>query len=121
MSFNTFLATSLMDLFQGKGRGACEPINFPGDENTIWIAICNFLGTGLYWLFVIAGIGAIIMIIWGGYRLLTSGGDIAKIEEGKKTILWALIGISLVGLARLAIVFLAQLIQPSTPIPPGLV
>lgn len=114
------LATSLLDLFQGKGRGACQPIDFPGDENTIWLAICNFLGTGFYWLLVIAGVGAIIMIIWGGFRLLTSGGDSVKIEEGKKTILWALIGIVIVGLARLAIVFLAKLVNPTTPLPPGL-
>ncbi len=120
----TLLATSLLDIIRGIGPGSCGTIpdfrSTPGNENTIWIALCNLFSVGFYWVMAIAGIAALATIIYGGYLLLTSGGDTSRIEQGKKFILWALIGIVIVGLARLAVGLIVQLINPTTPVPPGL-
>ncbi|MBI2013429.1 MAG: hypothetical protein HYS87_01225 [Candidatus Colwellbacteria bacterium] len=43
---------------------------------------------------------ASIMILWGAFKLLTSGGIPEKITEGKKIILYAIIGLALVLVAQ---------------------
>lgn len=49
----------------------------------------------LNFLLSIAGIIAIIMLIFGGFTYLTSAGDESKAEAGKKIALYAVIGIAL--------------------------
>lgn len=41
----------------------------------------------------IAGSLALVMFVWGGFVYLTSRGESAKIELGKKTLVWAAIGL----------------------------
>ena len=45
------------------------------------------------------GIVAVIFIIIGGINYMTSAGDASKVEKGKKTILYALIGLVICALA----------------------
>ena len=47
----------------------------------------------------IAGLVAVIFIIVGGINYMTSAGDAQKVEKGKKTILYALIGLVVCALA----------------------
>jgi hypothetical protein len=47
----------------------------------------------------VAGIVAVIFIIIGGINYMTSGGDSTKVEKGKKTIIYALIGLVICALA----------------------
>ncbi len=44
-------------------------------------------------LSVIVGIAAVIMIIIGGFRFITSGGDSGRITSARQTIVYALIGL----------------------------
>jgi len=39
---------------------------------------------------------AIIIILYGAFQILTSAGNSEKMEAGKKTITWAVIGFALV-------------------------
>lgn len=52
-------------------------------------------------------IACVFMILWGGFTYVTSGGDEKKVENGKKTIFYAVIGLMIALLAN-AIVSLAQ-------------
>src|SRR5581483_10253440 len=52
-------------------------------------------------LSVIVGVIAVIMIIVGGFRYITSGGSDTGIASAKKTILYALIGLVIVALAQI--------------------
>lgn len=61
--------------------------------------ITNITNTILY----IVGIIAIIMLIFGGIRYITSGGDSKKVTDAKNTILYAIIGL-VVALLAFAIV-----------------
>lgn len=54
---------------------------------------------------IVAGIAAVVMIMVGGYKYITSGGDSSKVQEAKKTIMWSLIGLVVIILARSIILF----------------
>lgn len=54
---------------------------------------------------VIAGAAAVIIIIIGGLRYVTSNGDSAKISSAKNTVINALIGIIIIILAKAIIDF----------------
>jgi hypothetical protein len=56
-------------------------------------------------LSVIVGIAAVIMIIVGGFRYITSGGNDASVTSAKNTILYAIIGLIVVALSQLIVRF----------------
>ena len=43
----------------------------------------------------------VIFIVWGGFRLVTAGGDEKQVESGYKTLIAAVIGIAIVLAAKL--------------------
>ena len=49
--------------------------------------------------FIVAGLLALAFLIWGGIRWILSGGDKAKVEEARKTLTAALIGLVVVFLS----------------------
>ena len=51
------------------------------------------------------GIAAVIMIMVGGFRYITSGGDQEGIKSAKNTIMYALIGLIVVALAQVIVRF----------------
>lgn len=57
---------------------------------------------------VIVGVIAVIMIIFGGFRYITSGGNDASVAAAKNTILYALIGLIIVALAQVIVKFVLQ-------------
>lgn len=54
---------------------------------------------------VIVGVVAVIMIIYAGFRYITSGGDSSKVGNAKNTILYALIGLVIVALSQVIVRF----------------
>jgi hypothetical protein len=54
---------------------------------------------------VIVGVAAVIMIIIGGFRYITSSGDSASVNSAKNTILYAIIGLVIVALAQVIVRF----------------
>lgn len=53
----------------------------------------------LNWIFGIIGIIAVIMVILGGFKLMTSTGDPGRVKKGKDTILYGIIGLVIALLA----------------------
>jgi hypothetical protein len=64
---------------------------------------------------IIVGVIAVIMIIYGGFRYITSGGDSGKIGEAKNTIVFALVGLVIVALAQFIVKFVLNRISQPTP------
>ena len=56
-------------------------------------------------LSAIVGVVAVIMIIFGGLRYITSGGNDANVTSAKNTILYAIIGLIVVALAQILVRF----------------
>lgn len=54
---------------------------------------------------VIVGVVAVIMIIYGGFRYITSGGDSGNVTNAKNTILYALVGLVIVALSQFIVKF----------------
>ncbi len=50
---------------------------------------------------------ATVMVLYGAYQIMSSAGDPGKVENGKKTILYAAIGVALLLLSS-AIIFILQ-------------
>jgi hypothetical protein len=71
--------------------------------NRILKRIVNFLSA-------IIGVVAVIMIIFGGFRYITSGGSDNTVTSAKNTILYAVIGLVIVALAQLLVRFVVKLI-----------
>jgi hypothetical protein len=54
-------------------------------------------------LSVIAGIAAVIMLIIGGLRYITAGGDASGTASAKSTIIYALVGLVVVAFAQIIV------------------
>lgn len=54
---------------------------------------------------IIVGAVAVIMLIYGGFRYITSGGDSGRVGNAKNTLLYAIIGLVIVALAQLIVHF----------------
>lgn len=54
---------------------------------------------------IVVGIVAVIMIIFGGFKYITSGGDSGNITSAKNTIIYAVIGLVVVALAQFFVQF----------------
>ncbi len=66
----------------------------------------NNLVTNIINIFsIVVGIVAVIMIIYGGFKYITSGGDSGNIGSAKNTILFAIVGLIIVALAQIIVRF----------------
>ena len=54
---------------------------------------------------ILVGVVAVIMIIIGGFRYITSGGDPQRVTSAKNTLLYAIIGLIIVALAQIIVKF----------------
>jgi hypothetical protein len=54
---------------------------------------------------MIVGIVAVIMLIYGGFRYVTSGGDSGAITSAKNTILYAIVGLVIVAISQAIVQF----------------
>jgi|GEM_PF-688019 len=58
-------------------------------------------------MFVFAGLILFVMLVWGGFEMLTGVADTKAVEAGKQRISWALIGLVLIFVAY----WIGQIIQ----------
>lgn len=90
-------------------QGSCEtdPSNCDGGEdaeervNGIIRLVINMFS-------LIVGVISVIMIIIGGLKYITSGGDSGNVSGAKNTILYAIIGLIVVALAQVIVRFVLQ-------------
>jgi hypothetical protein len=86
--------------------GTCE------DDGTLNNVIKNIVNV-FSW---VVGAVAVIMIIYGGFRYVTAGGDSGNVSTAKNTILYALVGLVIVALAQVIVKFVLNK-ATSTPTP----
>jgi hypothetical protein len=65
----------------------------------------NIITTAINIFSLVVGIVAVIMIIVGGFRYITSGGDSGNVSSAKNTIIYAIIGLVVVALAQFVVQF----------------
>ncbi len=65
----------------------------------------NIVTTVINIFSIVVGIIAVIMIVLGGFKYITSGGDSGNITSAKNTIVYAVIGLVIVALAQVVVKF----------------
>lgn len=61
---------------------------------------------------VIVGIVAVIMVIYGGFRYVTSGGKQESVTNAKNTLLYAVVGLIIVALSQAIVHFVLKSAAP---------
>ncbi|HPW48390.1 MAG TPA: hypothetical protein PLJ97_03525, partial [Candidatus Saccharibacteria bacterium] len=79
-----------------------------GNCNTSGGSIPGLLSRVVNILSWIVGIAAVIMIILGGFWVITAAGDPTKIGRARSTILYAVIGLVIVALAQVLVKFVIK-------------
>lgn len=88
------------DLTDISGGCTADPNADQGTRN-----LTSVIATVVNIISIIVGVVAVIMIIWGGLKYITSGGESGKITSAKNTIIYALIGLVVVALAQFIVRF----------------
>ncbi len=96
----------------------CQGSGLQGDLDNVSQADCNtadFATTGesanslvatvINIFSLVVGVISVIMIIFGGFRYITSGGASDKVTSAKNTIMYAIIGLVIVALAQFIVQF----------------
>jgi hypothetical protein len=86
--------------------GKVNPSAAPGGDQLGFLkygsgaaGIGNFLTAAINFIFILAGIFLIFMILWGAWDWILSGGEKDKVEAARNKITHAIIGIVLFGVA----------------------
>jgi len=95
---NGLCAGSNLQFTENPGQCSTAGSDATDRINSIVHTIVNLLSA-------IVGIVAVIMIIIGGFRYVTSGGNDTSVTSAKNTILYAVIGLVVVALAQLIVRF----------------
>lgn len=80
------------------GTDGCEE---PGDGPNV----SSVIKTIIQLFSIVVGVVAVIMIMIGGFKYITSGGDSNSTASAKNTILYALVGLVVVALAQVIVRF----------------
>jgi hypothetical protein len=78
--------------------------------------VTNVLSAAVTVLSLVIGAAAVIMILVGGFKYMTSGGDSSKVASAKTTLIYALVGVAVAALAQFLVHFvLYQATNAPTP------
>lgn len=91
----------------GGGNTDCQSNGGTNNLNSLLTKIINIFSA-------IVGVIAVVMIIVGGLRYITSGGDSGRVSTAKTTIIYALVGLVIVALAQLIVHFVLNQSQGLT-------
>lgn len=91
---------------QSPKDAACEGLQLTGGSCTGGSSSLNdTIETVINILSLVVGVAAVIMIIVGGLKYITSTGDSASVNSAKNTILYAVIGLVIVAMAQVIVRF----------------
>ena len=105
-------SASAADVFGGAKQEACAGVELgtgPGaagancDKKNSSDVVARTIKSIIDFLSVIVGIICVIMIIIGGFRYVTAGGDSNNLTSARNTIIYALVGLIIVAFAQLIV------------------
>ena len=77
-------------------------------------SIPELAGQMIKGLLGVTGAIALFMLVWGGIVWMTSGGNANRVEQGKNTILWAILGLVIIFMSYIVLNFVFDLIGGNT-------
>lgn len=93
------VANSVNDVTGSTSNGVCS------GKGGITSSVQSIAKTAVNLLSIVVGVVAIIFIIYGGFKYITSGGESGSVESAKKTLIMAIIGLIIVALAQVIVHF----------------
>lgn len=101
----------------GSKAAICEGVGLTGGDcsTASGTNIDSVLKTAIDLISVLVGVAAVIMIMIGGFKYVTSQGDSGNVQSAKNTILYAVIGLVVVALAQIIVVFVLNEVDPAGP------
>lgn len=106
MSAYLIMSTIRFALLGAGGKFNCDLVT-----GTNCINANTLVTNAIQWVIGIAGAVALIFVVYGGISYTTSAGDPNKLQKAKQTILYALIGLAIVGLAEFITAFVSNIIR----------
>ncbi|MDB5170444.1 MAG: rane protein [Candidatus Saccharibacteria bacterium] len=88
-----------------EAAGSGGAINCTGGPDSATSGITNLARSLVNIFSIIVGVAAVIMIIYGGFRYITSGGDSGSVGNAKNTLIYAIVGLIIVALAQVIVRF----------------
>lgn len=109
-------------LFENAKDEACNGINL--DTGTAGCSdtkgsVNGILSTAINIFSLVVGIIAVIMVIIGGLKYVTSQGDSSAISGAKNTVIYAIVGLVIVALAQVIVRFALTKTKPLPKCAPG--
>jgi Type IV secretion system pilin len=98
-------ADELENACQGNNSALCASYRDGKNDSTTDNAILKLLKNITNILAYLAGVLAVIFVMWGGFKYITSGGDASKAASGRQTLTYALIGVIVIVISRQLIIF----------------
>lgn len=90
-----------VNLSFSNNSGGCDTGDSSDKLNGLITQIINIFS-------IVVGVVAVIMIIVGGFKYITSGGDSSNVSAAKNTIIYAIIGLVVVALAQFIVKFVLE-------------
>lgn len=106
MSANLIISTIRYALLRNSSL-SCDPITGNGclqETNTL-------ISNTIQWFIAMAGIVSAIFVVYGGISYITSSGEPSKLQSAKQMIIYALIGLAIVGFAEAITAFVSDMIR----------
>ena len=75
------------------------------DSNSSTTSLTNLAAKIIGIFSVLVGVVAVIMVIFGGFKYITSGGDSGSVSGAKNTLIYAIVGLIIVALAQFIVHF----------------
>jgi uncharacterized membrane protein len=108
-NINTNLCKGVNQAADPSGGGGCDTAG-NGTE-----ALGNIASKAVNIFSLIVGIVAVIMIIYGGFRYITSGGDSNNVGTAKNTLIYAIVGLIIVALAQFIVHYVLSTATNAVP------
>jgi hypothetical protein len=109
-------AAALFDDAKGDACSGIQGTSSGGACTTGGTSLNDVISAGINILSVIVGLVAVVMIIVGGFKYITSNGDSGAMQSAKHTIIYAIIGLIVVAFAQFIVQFV---LEKSTTKPPA--
>lgn len=91
----------------GANNNTCSSDAGTGNLGTLAQKVVNLFS-------IIVGVVAVIMIIYGGFRYITSGGESGSVGNAKNTLIYAIVGLIIVALAQFIVHFVLTNVPQTT-------
>jgi len=94
-----FLGSSVLSFLSPALTFAADPIQIQKPAGVGFSTIGNFISNILTVVFSIAILAVLVMLIWGAFEWITSGGDKEAVGKARGKIINALIGLAVLAVA----------------------